>query len=131
MKTKHITYSEAFKRQVVEQIETGKFVNASQAARCYGIRGAETIRRWQTRYGREEYLPKHIKVMSLNEIDETKEMKKRIRALETALADAQMRSLLNESFLNIACKRMDTDPEAFKKKHATTLYETAPQKGAQ
>ncbi len=118
---KHVTYSEAFKRQVVDQIESGKFRNAYHARVSLGIPGMATVHRWLRRYGSDEYIPKRIKIMSLEEVDETKELKKRVRALETALADAQMRSLLSDSYLEIACNRMETDPEQFKKKHATTL----------
>lgn len=116
-----IRYGEAFKRQVVEQIETGKLRNIADANRTYGIRGAVTVKNWLKRYGSGKCFPKQIKIMSLNEIDENKELKKRVRALESALADTQMRNLLNESYLEIACERMDTDAEAFKKKHATRL----------
>jgi len=112
---KIIRYSEAFKRQVVEQIQSGKYHNIAQARRAYGIRGALTVNSWLERYGNKDLLPKQIKIMSLNEIDEAKELKKRVRALETALADAQMRSLLNEAHLEIACERMKTDVETFKK----------------
>lgn len=125
---KIIRYSEAFKRQVVEQIQSGKYSSIKQARRAYGIRGAMTINRWLERYGNKDLLPKQIKIMSRNEIDETKELKKRVRALESALADAQMRSLLNEAHLEIACERMQTDIETFKKKHATTLFGSAHRK---
>lgn len=128
---KHITYSEGFKRQVVDQIESGKFRTIAEAKRAYGIRGAMTLNDWLERYGRGKCLPKRIKIMSLNEIDEAKELKKRVRALESALADAQMRSLLNESYLEIACERMDTDAEQFKKKHATKLSGLPRRKGPQ
>lgn len=122
MKTyENIRYSEAFKRQVVEQIESGKFRSLSEASRTYGISGITSIRKWLKTYGSEKCIPKQIKIMSLKERDETKELKKRVRALESALANAQMHNLLNESFLEIACERMDTDAESFKKKHATTL----------
>jgi transposase-like protein len=112
---KYIRYSEAFKRQVVEQIESGKFHNAWHARRSLGIRGTTTVIRWLRQYGTDKCIPKCIKIMSLKEIDETKELKKRVRSLESALADAQMRSLLSDSYLKIACERMDTDPEQFKK----------------
>lgn len=44
-------YSEATKRQVVEEIERGR-VTFAQAQRQYGIAGSETIRAWQRRYGK-------------------------------------------------------------------------------
>ena len=130
-KNQVIRYGEAFKRQVVDQIESGKFRNISEAKRVYGIRGAMTVNGWLERYGSGKCLPKQIKIMSLNEIDENKELKKRVRALESALADTQMRNLLSESYLEIACERMDTDAEAFKKKHATRLSEAPRRKARQ
>lgn len=123
MSTKqHITYSEAFKRQVVEQIESGKFRCAEHARSTYGIGGKATVGLWLRQYGSGKHNPKRIKIMNLEEVDETKALKKRVRALEGALADAQMRYLLSESHLEIACKRMDIDAETFKKKHATNLF---------
>lgn len=116
-----IRYGEAFKRQVVDQIERGEFTGVFQASRCYGIKGSATVSRWVRRYGNEKLLPKQIKIMSRKEIDETLELKKRVRELERALAQTQMLSLLNESYLEIACERMGTEPESFKKKHATSL----------
>lgn len=117
----YVRYSEAFKMQVVEQIEAGKFRSATQATRSYGIKGSRTVPRWVRRYGSEKAQPKQIKIMSMNEIDETKQLQKRVRELERALADAHMLRLLNESYLEIACERMGTDAEQFKKKHATLL----------
>jgi transposase-like protein len=107
---KIIRYSEAFKRQVVDQVESGKFRNAFHATRSLGISGKATVSRWLRQYGTDKCIPKRIVIMSLNEIDEAKELKKRVHALEHALADAQMRSLLSDSYLKIACERMDTDP---------------------
>jgi transposase-like protein len=118
---KYIRYSEAFKQQVVEQIEAGKFRNIAGVNQAYGIRGSSTVIRWIKQYGSDKSLPQHIKIMSLNEIDETRELKKRVRELERALAETQMRNLLSESFLDIACERMNTDAAQFKKKHATQL----------
>lgn len=44
-------YSEATKRQVVEEVERGR-LTAAQACRQYGIAGSQTIRGWQRRYGK-------------------------------------------------------------------------------
>ena len=82
---KHIRYSEAFKQQVVEQIEAGKFRNMAGVNQAYGIRGSSTVIRWIKQYGSDKSLPQQIKIMSLNEIDEARELKKRVRELERAL----------------------------------------------
>lgn len=120
-KRDNIRYGDAFKRQVVEEIESGKFAGATAAARAYGIKGAETVPRWLRRYGREDLLPKKIHISTMTELDENKALKQRVRELEKALADAYMKGLLEESYLEIACGQMGMEVERFKKKHVTKL----------
>jgi transposase-like protein len=114
-------YSEAFKRQVVNELERGKFSSISAASRAYGIRGGSTISQWIRKYGREDLLPKKVKIQTLKERDELKEARKRIRELEAALADAHIDSSLGDSYLKIACERLGVDVSDFKKKNAITL----------
>lgn len=118
---KVIRYSEAFKRQVVEEMGSGKFESISGAQRAYAIGGAMTIRKWIVKYGREDLLPKRIRVEKMKEIDALKEARKRVRELEAALADAHIDNCLEEAFLEIACERMDMKVGDFKKKNELTL----------
>lgn len=129
MKGASIRYSEAFKRQVVEQIDRGKYHSAEEARRAYGIRGAVTVWNWIKAYGRAELQAKRVRIETMKEIDEMKAARKRIRELEAALADAHMDSLLEHAFLEIACERMETTPEDFKKKHALTLSDVRKMRG--
>lgn len=121
MQTETIRYSEAFKRQLVKDLEDGKFRSFSEARRAYGIRGLATIQRWVRRYGNEKILPKKVKIETMKERDELKEAKKRIRELEAALADAHIDHALSDAYVQIACERMGEDPASFKKKHGITL----------
>ena len=121
MKTETIEYSEAFKMQVVREVESGKFRSFTAAKRAYGIRGADTVQRWVRRYGNENILPKKVKIETMKERDELKEARKRIRELEAALADAHIDHTLSDAYVQIACERMGEDPDAFKKKHGITL----------
>ena len=82
-----VRYSEAFKRQVVAELERGKFGSITEASRVYGIRGAATVAQWIRKYGREGLLPKKVKIETLKERDELKEARKRVRQLESALAE--------------------------------------------
>ena len=116
-----ITYSEAFKMQVVEQIRQGKFATIAQAQKAYGICGMTTIRQWIKKYGRPELLPKRVRVETMAEIDELKEAKKRIRDLEKALSDSHMDYCLERAFLEIACEEMGTSREELKKNNAMRL----------
>lgn len=126
---KVIRYSEAFRKKVVEEMESGKFESVCGAQRAYAIGGAETIRKWMVKYGREELLPKRIRVEKMKEIDELKESRKRIRELEAALADAHIDNCLEQAFLEIACERMDMDIEDFKKKNELRLSDLRKRRG--
>ena len=119
----NIIYSEAFKRQVVEEIASGKHLTAHAAQKAYGIKGATTVYKWVRKYGREDLLPKRIRIETMKERDELKEARKRIRILEAAVADAHIDCCLGAAFLKVACDRLGEDPENFKKKHPMTLSE--------
>lgn len=121
MQTETIRYSEVFKRQVVGEIESGKFRSFSEARRAYDIRGTATIQRWVRQYGNEKILPKKVKIETMKERDELKEARKRIRELEAALADAHIDHALSDAYVQIACERMGEEPDTFKKKHGITL----------
>jgi len=116
-----VTYSEAFKRQVVLELERGKFTSICEANRAYGIKGSETISQWIRKYGHKDLLPKRVRIETLKERDELKDARKRIRELEAALADAHIDCCLEESYFRIACERLGYDPLDFKKKNAITL----------
>lgn len=122
----YVRYGEAFKRQVVHEIETGQFGSASAASRSYGIKGRGTVGRWLRQYSREDLTPRQIMITTMDQQDETKELKKRVRELEKALADSYMSGLLKESYLEIACERIGMDVESFKKKHVTGLSNERP-----
>lgn len=118
-----VRYSEAFKQQVVSEIEAGKFAGIFAAAKAYGIVGSTTIKGWLRRYGREDLMPRRVTITTMKEQDETKELKERVRQLEKALADSHMKGLLGEAYLDIACRRLGVNAEDFKKKHVTKLSE--------
>jgi transposase-like protein len=116
-----VRYGEAFKQQVVSEVESGKFSSPFAAARAYGIKGAGTINYWLRRYGRTDLMPRRITITTMNEQDEKKALKERVRQLEKALADAHMKGLLDNAYLEIACERLGLDPAEFKKKHVTKV----------
>jgi transposase-like protein len=112
-------YSEAFKLQVIRELEAGRFGSMCEASRAYGIKGATTVGKWARRYGKNHLLGKVIVVMKADEQTEVKELRKRVRELEKALADAHLDARLDAAYLKIACRRAGVeDVEDFKKKHA-------------
>jgi transposase-like protein len=118
-----IRYSEAFKRQVVEEIERGRHGTIGGASRAYGIKGTMTVPGWVRKYGREDLLPKRVRIETLKERDELKEARKRIRQLEAAVSDAHIDHCLEKAYFHVACERMGVDPDDFKKKNVMTLSE--------
>lgn len=114
-----IRYSEAFKLQVLRELEEGRFRTCAQAARAYGIRGNGTIEYWAGKYEKAHLLRKVIRVETPKEVSEVKELRKRVRDLERALASERLDHLLEAAYLQIACRSAGIDDiEGFKKKHA-------------
>ena len=116
-------YSQAFKKQVVEEIASGKFKSAGQARKAYGILGPGTVARWLRHFGRTDLLPKQVRIETMKERDELKEARKRIRELEAALSDAHMDRCLGNAFLEIACEKLGTTPVDLKKKSGLSLLD--------
>lgn len=127
--SRDIRYSEAFKRQVVDEIARGKFSSTYKAMQAYGIRGAETVTNWIKKHGRSDLLPKRIRIETMNEVDHLKAARKRIKELEAALADAHIDHCLEHAFLEIACERMDIPLADFKKKNELTLSDVRRKRG--
>jgi transposase-like protein len=124
MPVTRVRYSEAFKRQVVRRLEHGSSGSLNAVCRAYGIGATTTVARWAREYGREDLLPKNVRIETLNERDEMKEARKRIRDLERALADAHMDYCLEQGFLKRACELLGKDMDDFKKKNGITLSDT-------
>lgn len=114
-KTRIIRYSEAFKHQVVKEIEDGKF-SLAQVKDRYGIKGADTIQNWIRRMGKLESLPILIRVEKPDEKDQIKELQRQIQQLKDSLAETQVRFLIAESQFEVVCEQQGLDPEEVKKK---------------
>jgi transposase-like protein len=110
-----IRYSEAFKMEVVRELEENDLPFAD-VQRKYGIRGCDTVQKWARKYGNGSR-GKVIRVQKPEEIDEAKRLKKRVRQLETALADANVELAIELAFTRLACERAGIkDVAGFKKK---------------
>jgi len=110
-----IRYSEAFKHQVVREVEEGQ-CSCAEAHRKYGIKGVNTIQYWMKRMGKLESLPKVIRVEKPDEKSRIKELERQIRQLKNSLAETQVRYLLAESGFEILCEQQGLDPQEVKKK---------------
>ncbi len=111
-----IRYSSCFKRQVVEDLESGRMASIEAARLHYGIGGDGTIQRWLRQYGRNALLPKVVRVEKPNEADQITQLKQQIAQLQRALGQTQAENLLNQQYLKRACEQLGQDLESFKKK---------------
>src|ERR1044071_1620101 len=110
-----IRYSEAFKMELVRELEIEQR-SFAQIKRKYGIKGSETVQKWTRKYGNGTR-GKVIRVEKPEEIDELKQLKRRVRQLEKVLADAQVDLALERAYTQMACERAGIkDVEDFKKK---------------
>lgn len=106
--------------QVVRELEEND-LPFEHVQRKYGIRGHGTVQGWARKYGNGSR-GKVIRVQKPNEIDELKELKKRVRLLESALADANIEAALERAYTRLACERAGiAEVEEFKKKAAGQL----------
>ena len=110
-------YSEAFKREVVEALESGRCSSVHAAQVHFGIKGSETVAKWLKRMGRNDLRTKVVRVEKPDEADRIKELQKQVAQLQRALGQTQALNLLNEELLRTACQRLGEDMEAFKKKN--------------
>jgi transposase-like protein len=112
-----IRYSEAFKLEVVRQMET-EGLSCSAAGRKYGIGGRNTVEKWARKYGKG-LIGKVIRVETPQEVNELKKAKERVKRLESLLADTSLELALERQYTRLACERAGIeDVEEFKKKAA-------------
>ena len=99
-----IRYSRAFKLKVVNEIEEGKY-SITQARDIYDIGGGDTIHKWIKRLGRNHLISKIVRVEMRGETDKIKELNKKIRVLESALANERIKTISLESLMEVAEER--------------------------
>jgi transposase len=122
-----IRYSNCFKRQVIEQLEAGRFSSINEAREHFGIRGKFTIQYWLKKYGHNHLCAKVVRVEKPNETNQIRELKKQIKQLKEVLGQTQAEKVIGDEFLAIACEKMGLDVEEFKKKAGMMLF-TEPKK---
>ena len=105
----------------MREVERGE-INFEQCRRKYGVRGTYTLQRWVGKYGNGSK-GKVIRVERPEEINEKEALKRRVRALERALADSNIDLALERQYTQLACERAGIkDVAEFKKKAAGKLH---------
>lgn len=88
-----IRYSIAFRQKVVSEIESGRFKSLGEVTRCYGM-SRPTLSRWIRRYGKYDSNHVKLRVEMKDEADKIKEQAKRIKELESALANSHVENVM-------------------------------------
>ncbi len=109
-------YGEAVKRLVVEQIEGGK-LTVAQAQRQHGIAGAQTIRGWQSMYGKAGGGVRRASALAAAQ-EEIAKLRREKTELEHALARSTLKAIVLESAMEEAKAQYGED---FKKKFGPGL----------
>lgn len=96
-------FTEALKRHVVREVETGR-ISQSEACRRYGILGHSTVLKWCRRYG--NHLPPRTlglrsRIMNEQEI-ELLQLQNEIKALKHELEDARFKNIVLETLVDVA-----------------------------
>lgn len=126
-----IRYSEAFKLQVVREVETGKHPTCGAARSAYGIRGSDTVAYWVRKYGKNHLLGRVVRVETANERSELKRLKTENRKLKETLADTTVELSLERAYVKIACRAAGiADVDEFKKKAVSNPSMTLSTPGA-
>lgn len=107
MTTKYKRYSEAFRRMVVTEYESG--ISISSLQKKYGIGGMGTISSWIDRYGKPGARAKLVRIQTSEEANRVGELEKRVEELEQALGKVTLEKLKLESIVE------ELDGEAWKK----------------
>ena len=111
-----IRYSESFKLQVIKEYSESN-LTIQELHDKYGIRGGVTIQTWLRKYKREDLLNKIIRVEKPEEKSKIKALEKENQVLKNALADAHLKQIMSESFLEVMSEELGLSLEEVKKKY--------------
>lgn len=103
MKSQKNNYSNAFKLRVIEEVLKGQ-LSKEQAQRKHGIRGKSAILNWMRKFGLSEQtrLPDNFERMKEEKETDKESLNKRIKDLERALEEAQLKAEGYSRMIDIA-----------------------------
>ena len=102
------SFSEAFKIQIVKEVESGTISNRD-ANRKYGILGHSTISKWRKKYGTLPAINEYIKQREHMErkANELEDLKNEVNNLKLELENAHLENTVLNTMLTIAEKEFD------------------------
>src|SRR4051812_41581665 len=96
----NVRYSLAFKQQVVSEVESGK-LTIQGAKRMYDVSDM-SIYNWLRKFGQGRVIRRTIRVETPDEVNRLKELERRNKELESALAKTQVKVLGLEALIEVA-----------------------------
>lgn len=90
-------YSEAFKKQVVTEYESGCSIN--DLRKKYGVTGGQTIQLWIKKYAKEGFRHDVIRIQNAEEANRVKELEQQVQELEQTLGKVVLEKLKLEAIL--------------------------------
>ena len=111
MQQTHIRYSEAFKLQVVEDLESGKYASMWEAAQRNGIKGRATISGWLKKYKKDYLMARRVVVQKPNELTEVQQLKAEIDKLKNTVCHLSNKNVMLESTFETVCEMYSLGPK--------------------
>ena len=84
-------------------------MSIEQVKRKYGIGGGATVQNWIIRFGKNHLLNKVVRIETMEEKDQIKELKKQLKEMKAALADSIVAQRCLEIIIDEANKEYKTD----------------------
>lgn len=110
---KVIRYSRSFKINLVREAEAEGSV-PYQVSLKYRV-SPTTVMRWVREYGSGK-IGKVIRVQNPEEVDELSRLRRELRTVKEALADAHVALAVEKAYVELACEQMGQSEEAWRKK---------------
>lgn len=111
---KVIRYSRAFKIKLVREAEE-EGNNPYQVGRKYGVKSGATVMRWVRKIGSGKH-GKVIRVEKADEVNELSRLRRELRTVKEALADAHVALAVEKAYVELAVEELGQEPEAWRKK---------------
>jgi transposase-like protein len=110
---KVIRYSRGFKIKLVREAEE-EGNNPHQVGRKYGVR-CSSVMRWVRQFGSGKH-GKIIRVERTDEINELARLRRELRTVKEALADAHVALAVEKAYVDLAVEQLGQKPEEWRKK---------------
>lgn len=97
-------YSESFKLKILSELSDGKYTK-NEIRRVYGV-SLGGLDHWIKKYRRFELLNQRVKIETMDEKDKIRKLEEEISQLKELLVQSQIKSYLDEAYLEYAAKKM-------------------------